>query len=52
LRLILVFLSYASAFEKPVLCRKLTRPTILAAFIFIAERDPAAVVAVEMWEPA
>ena len=35
-----------------VLCRNLTSPTILAGFILIAERDPAAVVAVEMWEPA
>jgi hypothetical protein len=35
-----------------VLYRNLTRPTILAGFILIAERDPAAVVAVEMWEPA
>jgi hypothetical protein len=35
-----------------VLCRNLTRPTILAGFILISERDPAAVVAVEMWEPA
>jgi hypothetical protein len=36
----------------PVLCRNLTRPAILAGFIFIADRDPAVVVAVEMWELA
>ena len=35
-----------------VLCRNLTRPPILAGFMFIAERKPAAVVAVELWEPA
>ena len=35
-----------------VLCRNLKRPPILAGFIFIAGRDPAAVVAVEMWEHA
>jgi len=35
-----------------VLCRNLTTPAILAGFIFIADRDPAAVVAVEMREPA
>ena len=38
--------------EKSVLFRNLTRPTILAGFTLIAETDPAAVVAVEMWEPA
>ena len=41
-----------ACWKKSVLCRNLTRPAILAEFIFTAERDPAAVVAVEMWEPA
>ena len=35
-----------------VLCRNLTEPTILAGFDFLPDRSPAAVVAVEMWEPA
>jgi len=35
-----------------VLCRNLTAPTILAGFDFLPDRSPAAVVAVEMWEPA
>jgi len=34
-----------------VLRRKLTRPVILAALVFIADMDPAAVV-VEMWQRA
>ena len=28
------------------------KPTILAGFVFPPDRHPAAVVAVEMWEPA
>src|SRR5215469_11321827 len=35
-----------------VLCRNLMEPTILAGFDFLPDRSPAAVVAVEMWEPA
>src|SRR5262249_25747839 len=38
--------------EIRVLCRNLTEPTILAGFDFLPDRSPAAVVAVEMWEPA
>ena len=38
--------------KNSVLCRNLTEPTILAGFDFLPDRSPAAVVAVEMWEPA
>jgi len=45
-------LNDATALLFLVLSRNLTRPPILAEFIFTAEKDPAAVVAVEMLKPA